>query len=136
MMKKPILNSALILAIILLGQSTVFADQRFGDRIENREYKQSQRIEKGFNQGELTYRELKRLIKKKQLKFENLSYEFLRDDYYSPRERNILSRKYDKLDGMIYRMKHNKQRFHFDRSGVIRNGNKRGHGRYSYSHSS
>ena len=113
-MKKSLLSTGLIASVILLTQTSAFAHHNFEQKIQNRQHKQSQRIEKGFNQGQLTYQEIKRLIHK-QFKFERLSQNFLEDGYYNQRERKILRRKYDKLDGMIYRMKHNQQRFRYFR---------------------
>lgn len=132
-MKKSILSVGLIISIILLTQSNAFAYQKFGNKIEKRQDNQSHRIEKGFNQGELTYQELRKLIKK-QNKFERLSHEFLEDGYYSHREKNILRKKYDKLDGMIYRMKHNKKRFYYGQKRVNnRHQRKWKHARFSHS---
>ena len=111
-MKKSILNTGLIVSVLLLAQTNVFAYEKFEKKMQNRQHKQSQRIENGFNKGELTYHELRRLIKK-QFRFERLSSDFLDDGHYSKRERKILRRKYDKLDTMIYRMKHNRDKFRY-----------------------
>ena len=111
-MKKSILTTSLIALVLLLTQTTAFAHHSFEKKIQNRQHKQSQRIENGFNKGELTYQELRQLIKK-QFRFERLSTRFMDDGYYSKRERKILRVKYDKLDSMIYRMKHNQDKFHY-----------------------
>lgn len=133
-MNKSLLSIGLILSVFLLTQSNAFAYQKFENRIEQRQDKQSHRIERGFNQGELTYHELRKLIKK-QHKLERLSHEFSEDGRYNRREKNILNRKYDKLDDMIYRMKHNHKKFQYEqRHG--KNKHNRKWKRFLYSHSS
>lgn len=133
-MNKLMLSIGLIGSALLFAQSNAFAQHKYQDRVkhghykyedkkdhrqnkfedklEQRQHRQSQRIERGFNQGELSYRELTRLLSK-QIKFERLSREFKEDGKYSRKERKILNRKYDKLDSMIYRMKHNEERYRF-----------------------
>ncbi|MDX2503398.1 MAG: hypothetical protein QNL62_02825 [Gammaproteobacteria bacterium] len=116
-MNKPILASNLILLILILTQSSAFAHHQFEEKFEKRQQKQSHRIEHGLENSQFTYDELKRLFKI-QNKIERLSLEFMEDDHYGHKERKVLRKKLNKLDDMIYRMKHNQKKYNYNQKRV------------------
>lgn len=83
-----------------------YGDARFLGRVDRRQARQRHRIREGWESGELTRKELKRL-RKGQRRIAQLERRFRADGYLSPRERRVLREALDNASDRIYRKKHN-----------------------------
>ena len=109
-MNKPVSVIAVSLVGMLLA-FPVLADR--GERHHgDRGHRFEQRIDHGWESGELTRRELRKLERKLR-RIDRLEHEFLEDGHLSRDERRILREKRERLSHAIYRMKHNDYRARF-----------------------
>lgn len=91
-------------AVFLLGWPAL-AD----DGSARRQARQYKRIKQGVQSGEITKKEMQRLLRE-QKRIELARRRSLRDGYLSPREKNRLDRMLDRASREIYRAKHNRFR--------------------------
>ncbi len=100
-----------VIAVSLVGALLafpVFADR--GERHHGaRDQRFEQRIDQGWESGELTRREVRRLERKLR-KIDKLEHEFRNDGRLSRYERRILREERERLSHAIYRLKHNDYR--------------------------
>jgi hypothetical protein len=89
----------------MIGSAQAHHNQN-GSSIDTRIDRQSNRIERGVDDGSLTRKEQRRLNKQHK-HIVKLARKFNRDGYFSKRERHILSDKLDLASQKIYRLKHN-----------------------------
>lgn len=107
-------KSISVIAVYLVGMLLAFpvladrGERHYGDR----EGRFERRIDHGWETGELTRRELRKL-ERKLGKIDRLKHEFWEDGRLSRHERRILREKRDRLSHAIYRMKHNDRRARF-----------------------
>jgi len=112
-----------LMALILLAQSNAFAHQKFEKKFQQRLFKQSHYIEKGFYNGDFSYHELKKLFKT-QLDLQRLSREFKKNDHYDHKEKKLLTNRLEKFADMIDQMRHNNKKYDYDQQ---RDMNRRQH---------
>ena len=79
---------------------------RFENRVDRRQARQWDRIQDGIDRGELSRREVRRLMRS-QRRIARMEDRFIRDGYISPRERRKLERALDRTSKRIKRAKHN-----------------------------
>ncbi len=112
------------LLLLLAGASLLFATNSyarnryyyddyghddFDERFHHRQYRQQSRIEDGIYNGRLTPREIEKL-RCEQEEIADLERRFLRDGWFSDREKRILQKKLNKANRRIYKYKHNRRR--------------------------
>ncbi len=83
----------------------------YDERFHHRQHRQQRRIEDGVYNGVLTPREIEKL-RCEQEEIADLERRFLRDGWFSDRERRILQRKQNKASKRIYKYKHNRRVAH------------------------
>ena len=104
-------KSLSIIAVSLVGTLLTLpaladrGDWRRGDR----DHRFEQRIDRGWDSGELTRHELRKLERKLR-KINRLEHKFWKDGRLSRDERQVLKNKRRHLSRAIYRMKHNDYR--------------------------
>ena len=78
------------------------------DRVDRRLSNQRARARAGWEDGEVTRRELKR-IRRDQRKITRMDRRFGSDGHYTKRERRKLNRAMDRASNRVYRAKHNRR---------------------------
>ena len=81
-------------------------DHGYRHYLDKRQARQHRRIEQGWQSGELTRKEVKRL-RKHQRRLEQLERKFASDGHFSRRERRAMTEALDEASARIYRKKHN-----------------------------
>lgn len=94
-------------------------NDRFARYLDRRHNRQDLRIERGWKNGELTPRELRRL-RRSQGKLERLERRFGADGHYSKKERRVLNEVLDRNSDRIYRKKHNDRQRVLNRHRSVR----------------
>jgi hypothetical protein len=111
------------LLLLLAGVSLLFATNTyardwydddyddFDTRFHHKQHRQQSRIEDGIYNGRLTPREIEKL-RCEQEEIADLERRFLRDGWFSDREKRILQKKLNKANRRIYKYKHNRRVSH------------------------
>ncbi len=112
-------NTLMIAALTLFAASPAFAGHRHGhhhghahddgyrvEKVQKRLKRQRVRIEHGIDNGSLTYKEERKLLKQ-QRRIRRLTREFRDDGYLTRKEQRILIGKLDRTSDRIRRFKYN-----------------------------
>ncbi len=83
-------------------------NEGYDEQFHHRQHRQQRRIEDGIYKGVLTPREIEKL-RCEQEEIAELENRFLRDGWFSDRERRILQKKQRKANKRIYKYKHNRR---------------------------
>ena len=98
--------------------------------IKKRLYRQQARIDNGLENGRLTHKEKRKLLKQ-QRRIKRLARDFREDGYMSRKEKRILTAKLDRASDRIWRFKHNDANRHYRYDSHGRYGR---HSRYERNH--
>ncbi len=101
-------KTVLLVTIILFAASGLFA-QSGNKMLKKKQVQQIKKIEQGIKSGEITKIEAKKLHKQKK-KISVLKKNAKKDGFVSPKEKSKQKKEVKKMDGKIYREKHDKQK--------------------------